>query len=85
MDNCKNLIIKNNEPNICKVTKDLCAEEEGEKCPYKFEHQDRSDCIHRHEKNIGDEGFSFCNLDDDMCVEGDICQYCTEYEPDGDV
>lgn len=29
---CKHLILKNNEPNICNLTKELCAEEEGEKC-----------------------------------------------------
>ena len=34
---CKYLIIKNNEPNICRITKELCAEEEGENCDRKEE------------------------------------------------
>ena len=42
---------------------------------------DRSDCIHRYEKSIGDESFSFCGEPmEDRCVEGDICDYCMEYE-----
>jgi hypothetical protein len=44
---------------------------------------DRSDCIHRYEKSIGDESWSFCGEPmEDRCVEGDICDYCDAYEPD---
>lgn len=46
----------------------------------KLKEIDKSDCIHKYQKRIGDESFSFCGEPmGDRCVEEDICRYCTAY------